>query len=342
MNPVARWSGAALLFFLGVLMLARLSTPSGIRTVIAQGVGPLSPVRGHPMTRTWPLLAGVKPRFLTSVANGRRDLWPCFSPDGMWVLFTRMSDGREGELVRVPISGGPMQKLMRSGVLISATRASWSPDNDLIAFTGVSAPGIAAIWIINGDGTGAHALDVSGLSDQMFYPSWYPGGGRLAAMDGRNLVIKRFDVSGGGAVTITDHAKILTGKPSVSPDGKSIAVAGQRNAGQRYDQEQNVIWLVGEGGSVRTLESIPIQGRSPAWSPDGKRLAFESDRGSDEGRYAVFVIGQDGRGLIQITGYSLDATHPAWSADGRHVAFDAQDPDGKNVFGIAIIDIPMA
>ena len=183
------------------------------------------------MSRTWPLLAGVKPRFLTRITDGH-DLWPCFSPDGTWVLFSHMTNGRKGELERVPASGGPTEKFMRSEGLLAATRASWSPHSNLIAFSGISAPGIAAIWIINGDGTDARALDASGLSDQMLYPSWYPDGRRLAAMDGRNLVIKRFDLTGGAVVTITDHAKVLAGRPSVSPDGKRIAFAGQRNAGQ--------------------------------------------------------------------------------------------------------------
>ena len=91
---------------------------------------------------------------------------------------------------------------------------------------------------------------------------------------------------------------------------------------------------------LRTLESIPDSGPISGVVPDGKRLAFESDRGSDEGRYAVFVIGQDGRGLIQITEYSLDATHPAWSEDGRHMVFDAEDQELK-VCGVEIIDSPV-
>lgn len=334
--------GAALLaLFLGVLPLAQHRLPSSIRTAMARNVGPLLPRRGHPMARTWPLLAGVEPQFLTSITRGR-DLWPCFSPDGMWVLFSRTTDGRSWELERVPVSGGSPKNLLRSQVLIAATRASWSPTSNLIAFAGTSAPGMSEIWIVNADGTGARALSAPGLSDQMFYPSWYPDGTRLAAMDGRDLVIKRFDLAGGGAVTVTDHAKVLTGKPSVSPDGKWVAFAGQRNDGQAYDQEENVIWVAGEDGALRTLESPPVQGRSPAWSPDGARVAFESDRGNDEGRYAVFVIGKDGKHLIQITDYSLNATHPAWSPDGRRMAFDAADPKGNRVFGVAIIDVPAA
>ncbi len=335
------WSAATLAFLLGVLPLTQHWLPSRIRTAMAQGVGPLLPRRGHPMARTWPMLAGVKPQFLTSITHGR-DLWPCFSPDGMWVLFSRTTDGRSWELDRVPVAGGSPKKLVRSQVLIAATRASWSPRNNLIAFTGTSAPGMAAIWIVNGDGTSTRALSVPGLSDQMFYPSWYPDGTRLAAMDGRDLVIKRFDLAGGGAVAITDHAKVLTGKPSVSPDGKWVAFAGQRNDGQPYDQEQNVIWVVGEDGALRTLEDKPVQGRSPAWSPDGTRVAFESDRGNDEGRYAVFIIGKDGKGLTQVTDFNLNATHPAWSADGRRMVFDAVDPKGDSAFGVAIIDVLVA
>jgi Tol biopolymer transport system component len=340
MKPRFLWGVAALLFLLGLLTMSQHLLPLRTRGVIAQGLGPLLSRRGHPTPRTWPVYTAVKPHFLTRIAN-ERALWPCFSPDGKWVLFSRMADGHKWELVRVPASGGPAEKLMRSQVLISATRASWSPTNNLIAFTGISSPGIAVTWIVNGDGTGAHPLSAPGLSDQTLYPSWYPDGNRLAAMDGRNLVISRLDRTGGAAVTLTDHAKVLTGRPSVSPDGKWIAFAGQRNAGQPYDQEQNAIWLVGENGVLSTLEAIPAQGRSPAWSPDGTHLAFESDRGSDQGRYAVFVIGRDGRGLTQVTDYNLNATHPAWSPDGRRIVFDAENPETKGLFGIAIIDMPI-
>jgi Tol biopolymer transport system component len=159
-------------------------------------------------------------------------------------------------------------------------------------------------------------------------------------MDGRNLVIKRIDIAGGDAVTVTDRTRVLAGMPSVSTDGKWIAFAGQKNSGQHYNQGQNVIWLVSDSGNLATVEANPIQGRAPVWSPDGTRIAFESDRGSDSASYAVFVINRDGTGLVQITDYDLNATHPVWSVDGRHMAFAARNPDAGSALAIAMIDLP--
>jgi Tol biopolymer transport system component len=272
------------------------------------------------------------------VTGGGRDYWPCFSPDGKAVLFSRTTNGRNWELLRVAASGGAVETFAQSPLPVFATRPSWSPTTNEIAFTGTSTGGAADIWIINGDGTGARAVTAPGLSDQMLYPSWYPDGKSLVATDARNHVIKRVNLAGGAAMTVTDRARVLTGMSRVSPDGTWVAFAGQQNTGQPYDQEENVVWLVSDAGVLTTLEARPIQGRTPAWSPDGKRLAFESSRGSADGRYAIFVINRDGTGLVQVTDYALNANHPVWSQDGRRIAFAATERKYTN--GIAIIDVP--
>ncbi len=294
-------------------------------------------VSAQPLPGDWPVLTHATPRFLTSMTDGSDD-WPCFSPDGKTVVFSRTTNGRDWQLLRVGVAGGAAVKIMQSPLAVAATRPDWSAKSDLITFTGVSTDGSAAIWVVKSDGSGAHALSSPGLSDRMFYPSWYPDGTRLAAMDGRELVIKRVDLAGGAAVALTRRAQVFTGRPSVSPDGNSIAFAGQKNDGQPYDQTHNVIWLLGASGAVTTLEAQPLQGRAPVWSPDGMHVAFESDRGSPDGRYAVFVIGRDGNGLVQVTDYGLNAVHPVWSADGRTMAFSAVSPEGGNRRGIAVID----
>lgn len=307
---------------------------------LAKNVEASLPPLGHPMPRTWPMMAGVAPRFLTGMTEWSLDYWPDFSPDGQMVLFSRTTDGTNWELFSVAASGGEAEKFARSPLPVSATRPSWSPETHQIAFTGTSADGSAGVWIINGDGTGAHALTAPELSDQMLYPSWYPDGKSLAATDARDLTIKRLDLAGGAATTVTNRAQVLAGMSRVSPDGKWIAFAGQESAGQPYDQEENVIWLVGDAGLPNPLEAIPIQGRTPAWSPDGKRLAFSSDRGSADSRYAIFVVDRDGTNLMQVTDYALNAVHPVWSQDGRRMAFTAMRPERKYTEAIAIIDLP--
>jgi Tol biopolymer transport system component len=63
------------------------------------------------------------------------------------------------------------------------------------------------------------------------HPSWYPDGERIAVKDAATYSIKRIDLPKGLVTTMTDPARVYAGMPSVSPDGKWIAFAGQQNRG---------------------------------------------------------------------------------------------------------------
>jgi Tol biopolymer transport system component len=307
-----------------------------IDAAAAQAIRALPPAPvGHPMARTWPLMQGIAPRSLTVQADGSLDYWPCFSPDGKSVLFSRTLDGgKSWTLLRVSTAGGKPVPFLRTSPG-SATRADWSAKNNLVAFTVTAANGQNSIWIADGHGLDAHAVPGS---DGMIYPSWYPDGKSLVAT-AIDFSVKQVVLAGGQTVTITDRAAVMGGMASVSPDGKTIAFAGQKSAGQPYNQEENILWLADAAGSANPLESRPLQGRAPVWSPDGTRLAFESDRGSPDGHYAIFVIGRDGTGLTQVTDYALNANHPVWSQDGRHMVFAEADPVQKTST-IAVIEWP--
>ena len=285
----------------------------------------------------------AKPRFLTAAVAGRTDYNPVFSSDGKRVLFSRTMGKENSELYVVPAAGGDSQRLSPELLNIDETRPKWSPQNGLIAFTGCMAKpqggSTCRPWIIEGNGTNPHPVVVTGASDYVIYPSWYPDGRHIAVMDAGNLTVLRLDITSGATRALTDRTQIFAGMPSVSPDGEWIAFAGQKNGGQRYNQNRNNIWLEDRAGNIKSLEVNPIQGRAPTWSPDGNKIAFESYRGSPD-HYAIFVVRRDGTGLTQVTDYALGAQHPSWSRDGKEMAFAYQSSSDPTAWGIGIIEYP--
>jgi Tol biopolymer transport system component len=287
--------------------------------------------------RTWTMMTGVTPKEITTPTVGTLDYWPCFSPDGKTVLFSRTLDGgRTWALFRVPADGGTAEPFAK--LPVSASRANWSVKSGRIVFNGDAPDGKGGIWVIDGDGRNAHALVTDGFPAPS-YPSWYPDGKTIGFGDAARNILYRRDGHGGTPVAITHQDQVLTGMSSVSPDGKWVAFAGQKNNGQAYDQADNQIWLVDSSGTSKTLETQPLQGRAPSWSPDGKRLAFESDRGSPNDLYAVFIINRDGTGLVQVTDYALNANHPVFSPDGHRLVVATGDPS-KRVTTIAVVTLP--
>jgi Tol biopolymer transport system component len=81
----------------------------------------ITPVLGCSASAAWSsgaLQTSSKPevRFLTTDA-GAIDYWPCFSPDGNIVLFSRTRDNRKSwDLFVIPIAGGEARRLSRPGV----------------------------------------------------------------------------------------------------------------------------------------------------------------------------------------------------------------------------------
>lgn len=287
-----------------------------------------------PVARNWPVLSGITIREITH--DDAADYWPAFSPDGKTVVFSRTHDGKQWELWQVSATGGIAHPLAKTALPVSATRPAWSAQTNRIAFTG-SSDGRDAVWTINPDGTGAQDMKAAGLAARVFYPSWSRNGKSLVVVAHQPQTLQQVDIATGAVTTLTKEAEILPGMPSVSPDGKWIVFAGQKNTGHVYDQNQNTLWLLDDHQALRALESPPLQGRAPVWSPDGRWIAFESDRGSPDGRYAVFFVRRDGSGLTQVTDYALNANHPVWSQDGRHLVVTM---GLASITHIAVIDLP--
>lgn len=272
------------------------------------------------------------------------DYWAVYLPEGQTVLFSRTAFGsKTSRLYVVPTAGGEARPFMQDVANVSATRANVSLKNHVIAFTNVTSFNTSDVWLVDGDGSHPRALSIHGVSKQTIYPSWYPDGKSFALMDVDKEVLQRVDVQHGTATPITQHDQVLTGMPSVSPDGTCVAFAGQKNNGRPYVQQNNVIWLTCQSGGTRPLESHPQQGRAPSWSPDGKRIAFESNRDSPHALlYALFIIRRDGTGIQRVTPYEINANHPVWSPDGKNLLFSARQSKEYGRFGpgIATMAVP--
>jgi Tol biopolymer transport system component len=275
------------------------------------------------------------------------DYGPQFSPDSRRLIFERRPlTGGRAETYVVPIQGGEPKPFLKERAPVEQTRLRWSPVTNTIAFTGLTSEGKSSTWLLDGDGTHVRQANAPPGANT-FYPSWYGDGLRLLEMDGDRQALRIVSLGPGAATQVATTPALLTGMGSVSPDGRTIAVAAQRNVGQTYDQTVNQIWLIAENGEAHPLEKGNMEGRAPTWSPDGSRVVFESNRSSpDKASYAVFVADRDGSDVRRLTPYEANAQHPVWSPDGRWIAFSARQAKAGGTFGgrfgpaIAIITAP--
>ena len=115
-----------------------------------------------------------------------------------------------------------------------------------------------------------------------------------------------------------DSAK-PAGDPAPSPDGKWIAVRGERL--DRLDGHAlGRICLVGaDGPDLRQITHGPNDDSEPRWSPDGGRLSFRSDR-ETKGRHQIYLLDTtvpaEARQLTSLPGV---VEWHRWSADGARI-----------------------
>jgi Tol biopolymer transport system component/serine/threonine protein kinase len=142
------------------------------------------------------------------------------------------------------------------------------------------------------------------------------------------------------AVPLTTYPGFQT-VPSFSPDGSQIAFGWD---GQRQDNQDIYVQVVGTAGAPLRLTTDPARDYSPAWSPDGRFIAFL--RRLSQEKSAVLVIpalGGPERKVGEVLGRPIeeeDVGGPflAWAPEGNSLVTSDRDsltgPDALSLLSI--------
>ena len=259
--------------------------------------------------------AGGAPQPVTKVTMKDQDrghLWPDLLPDGKSVLFTVFTGGSLEDYAiavaplatgkpKVLVKGGTFGRYAASGHILYARGATLFAvpfDAKRLEVTGAAFP-VAEGVFQNTNGGAGYAVSKNGTL-------LYVGGGVL--LPERSLVW----VDRQGAVTPAAAIKRPFSGPSLSPDGRRVAVTVEA---QTYD-----VWVLDIERETLTRLTFGKDDGNAVWSPDGKRLAYQS---SQAGSYNIYIRPSDGSGSEErlTSDQDHDSFPLAFSADGKLLVF---------------------
>jgi TolB protein len=174
----------------------------------------------------------------------------------------------------------------------------FSPDGKRVLFASTRG-GTTGVWTVGIDGAGATRICDGDQAE------WSPDGGSIVFRRQEALFIRV--LAGAEEKRITPPDWPHPSGPSWSPDGRSIALACRRDAG-------NAIFVVpAEGGEPQKV--YDQKGAcEPHWSPDGKLIVYETETN-------VCTIRPDGTGNRPVTWFGGVQRYGRFSRDGRWIIF---------------------
>jgi serine/threonine protein kinase len=277
-------------------------------------------------------------RKLTDPPSRSIDFGPAVSPDGLALVFSRMSPSfSRGDLFLLKLSEdltpqGEPEKLTLDN-RINHSPAWFADQRDIVFLSGNST------WMAN-QSLWKLATSKSAQPKRIaLLGSVAPGlavsrqGNRLAYSIVRSDEnIWRVEVPPTG-VAPSAAVKFIAStseefEPAYSPNGKKIAFTSKRSGSME-------IWVCNSDRShPEKLTSFEgPQTIRPRWSPDGQQIVFYS---SAKGSRDIYVIGWDRRIPKQLTKNPSSDTNPGWSADGKWIYFESDRREQNEVWKVPV------
>lgn len=239
------------------------------------------------------------------------------SPDGKWIALQAFPAPKRREIWTVQVSGPRFNRVLEGDAWGSMLGPRWDPTGSGIYYTHdetlfrieisseTGAPTSSPRAVLTKKGIAGLDLSRDGRRIALAVVGQYWSELSLHAAPG----------SGGPAVRQIPSRGILTGDPSISPDGREIAFVGGETS------LANLYRMPLDGGSMMQLTSFSDAAlMSPVWSPDGREIAFVVHEGQTSRIWRIAATGgtplpmEGTEGTIQIR----------W-APGREILF-LRDP----------------
>ncbi|MGB5894448.1 MAG: FlgD immunoglobulin-like domain containing protein, partial [Ignavibacteriaceae bacterium] len=121
------------------------------------------------------------------------------------------------------------------------------------------------------------------------------------------------NADGSDIVRLTNTAGVFDSSPHWSPDGSQIIFS--REYPPIFNAE---IWKMNADGT--NIHRIVEDGLGGEWSPDGSHIVYASQQ---DGDFEIYLMSDDGSGLLKLTDNDADDLWPSWSPDGNWLVFQS-------------------